>query len=268
MLLLRYLLFRHGYLFVFLYVFAVQAGMPVPADPMLLVMGAIVGEGRYSLWLTLLTGMSAALLGDMIWYEAGRRRGTSILKILCKLSLEPDTCVRKTEDAFGRRGARTLLIAKFVPGLSLVSVPMAGVIRMSRSRFLLYDVAGCALWVSAYVFTGLIFRKEVQAVMDLIAKLGRWGGILLLTLLALYLGFKYFQRWRFLRDFKINRLSPQKLREMLDSGARITVVDLRHPLEVERDGFKLAGALLLRPDELRARSGEIPRDQEMILYCT
>ncbi len=268
MLLLRYLLFRHGYLFVFLYVFAVQAGLPIPADPMLLVMGAIVGEGHYSLWLTLLTGMSAALLGDLIWYEAGRRRGTSILKILCRLSLEPDTCVRKTEDAFGRRGARTLLLAKFVPGLSLVSIPMAGVIRMPRSRFLLYDVAGCALWVSAYVFTGLVFRKQVQEVMDLIAQLGRWGGILLITLLALYLGFKYFQRWRFLRDFRINRLSPQSLREMLDAGVPVTVVDLRHPLEVERDGFKLAGALLMRPDELRSRSREIPRGQELILYCT
>jgi membrane protein DedA with SNARE-associated domain len=266
--LLRYLLFRHGYLFVFVYVFGVQAGLPIPADPMLLVMGAIVGEGRYSLWLTLLTGMSAALLGDLIWYELGRRRGTSVLKILCRLSLEPDTCVRKTEDTFGRRGARTLLFAKFIPGLSLVSVPMAGVIRMPRSRFLLYDVSGSALWVSTYVLTGLIFRKQVQAIMDLISQLGRWGGILLVTLLALYLGFKYFQRWRFLRDFRINRLSPEKLREMLEAGVALTVVDLRHHLEVERDGLKLAGAVLMRPDELRARSREIPRDQEMILYCT
>ncbi len=268
MILLRYLLFRHGYLFVFAYVFAVQAGMPSPADPMLLVMGAIVGEGHYSLWFTLLTGMSAALLGDLIWYELGRRRGSSILKILCRLSLEPDTCVRKTEDAFGRRGVKTLLFAKFVPGLSLVSVPMAGIIRMPRSRFLLYDVAGCLLWVSAYVFTGLIFRKEVQAVMDLIDKLGRWGGILLVSLLVLYLSFKYLQRWRFLRNFRINRLSPQKLREMLDAGLPLTVVDLRHPLEVEREGLKLAGAVLMRPEELRARAREIPRDQEMILYCT
>jgi membrane protein DedA with SNARE-associated domain len=255
-------------LFVFGYVFLVQAGLPVPADPMLLVMGAMVGDGRYSLVVTILTGMSAALLGDLIWYELGRRRGTSILRLLCRLSIEPDTCVRKTEDSFSKRGARTLLVAKFVPGLSLVSTPMAGVIRMPRWRFLLFDLAGSALWVTSYLVLGILFKKQVQLVIDFIANLGRYAGAVVFTALALYLGFKYFQRWRFLHAFEMGRISPRSLLDMIEGKVPVTVIDLRHPHEVEREGVKLTGALVLRPDELRSRSGEIPRDQEIILYCT
>ncbi len=265
---LSYLLIRHGYLFVFVYVFLVQAGLPVPADPMLLVMGAMVGNGRYSMALTILTGMGAALLGDAIWYEMGRRRGSSILRLICRLSLEPDTCVRKTEDSFSKRGARTLLLAKFVPGLSLVSTPMAGVIRMPRWRFLLFDLAGSALWVTAYLTIGLIFKRQVETVIDLIGKLGRYAGVVVLTALALYLGFRYFQRWRFLHAFEMGRISPQALLDLLEGPLPVTVIDLRHPHEVEREGVKVAGALVLRPEDLRSRSGEIPKDQEIILYCT
>ncbi len=262
------LLIRHGYLFVFSYILLVQAGLPVPADPMLLVMGAMVGDGRYSMALTIFTGIGAALLGDMVWYELGRRRGSSILRLLCRLTLEPDNCVRNAEDSFSKRGARTLLLAKFVPGLSLVSIPMAGVIRMPRWRFLLFDLAGSGLWVTTYLTVGLIFKRQVQTVIDLIANLGRFAGVAVLTALALYLGFRYFQRWRFLHAFEMGRISPQTLNEMLQEQVPVTVIDLRHPHEVEREGVKLAGALVLRPDELRSRSGEIPRDHEIVLYCT
>jgi membrane protein DedA with SNARE-associated domain len=265
---LRSLLLQHGYLFVFGYVLLVQAGLPVPADPMLLIMGAMVGEGRYFAFETVVVGTCGALLGDLIWYELGRQRGNSILRLLCRLTIEPDTCVRKTEDSFSRRGARTLLIAKFVPGLSLVSVPMAGVIRMPRWRFLLFDLAGSVLWVTTYMTIGIVFRRQVQQVIDLIGATGRYAGVFVLTLLALYVGFKYFQRWRFLRAFRTGRISPGALRQLLEGPEPVTVVDLRHPHEVEREGVKLAGALVLRPEDLRARSGEIPKDQEIILYCT
>jgi membrane protein DedA with SNARE-associated domain len=266
--LLSHLLIQHGYLFVFAYVFLVQAGLPVPADPMLLVMGTMVGEGRYGMALAILTGVSAASLGDLMWYELGRHRGNSILRLLCRLTIEPDTCVRKTEDSFGKRGARTLLLAKFVPGLSLVSVPMAGVIRMPRWRFLMFDVIGATLWVTAYLTLGVIFKHQVQMVIDFLGNLGHYASLLLLTALALYLGFKYYQRWRFLRAFRIGRVNPKALREMLEGPVPVTVIDLRHPHEVEREGVKLAGALLMRPEDLRSRSGEIPKDQEIILYCT
>jgi membrane protein DedA with SNARE-associated domain len=264
----RYLLFRHGYLFLFVYVVAVQIGVPIPADPLLLVMGAMVGDHRYSFLKSLVTALLACLTGDCLWYQFGRLKGRSVLGLLCKLSLEPDTCVRKTESLFAKRGARTLLFSKFVPGTSLLSTALAGVTKMPPWRFLLADAAGCALWASAYLLLGLIFHHQVDAVVLWLGLFGHRATIVAILLIALYIGVKYFQRWRFLHELRVNRITAQDARELLEAGHPITIVDLRHPAEVEREGVKIAGALVLRPDEVRLRSHEIPQGHEIILYCT
>jgi membrane protein DedA with SNARE-associated domain/rhodanese-related sulfurtransferase len=266
--LIRKLILLHGYAFVFAYILAVQSGAPVPADPILLVMGAMVGEGRYSYPLAVLASMGGALMGDWVWYELGRYRGRSIVKLLCRWSLEPDTCVRQTEDTFGRHGPRTLLIAKFVPGMSLVSIPLAGMIKMPRLYFLMWDAYGAALWTATYLLIGVIFHKQVESVMNFLSQLGHWAIVVLLGALGLYFAFKYFQRWRFVHSLKVNRVSPEELMERLSAGIETTIVDLRHPLEIEREGFKIAGAMVVRPQELRARAREISKNQEVVLYCS
>lgn len=264
----RYLLLQHGYLFVFAYVLAVGIGLPIPADPLLLLMGAMVGDHRYSFIPSLAAAAVAALIGDLVWYEIGRFRGSSVLGLLCKLTLEPDTCVRKTESAFAKRGSGALLFAKFVPGMSLLSVSLAGVSKMSYGRFLLADGAGCVLWASAYLLLGRIFHHQVDDVILWLGLFGRRAGFVIGALIGLYVGVKYFERKRFVRKLRINRITPEEARELLEGGQAITIIDLRHPAEIERDGMKIAGALVLRPDELRSRSGEIPREHEIILYCT
>lgn len=266
---LRSLLLKHGYAFLFCYVFAVQAGAPIPADPLLLIMGALVGDGHYSFWISMLGGVLAAMAGDHLWYELGRRKGSVVLGLLCKLSLEPDSCVRKTELNFARRGAWTLVVAKFVPGMSLVSMPVAGAIRMRRSRFLMADAAGCLLWAGGYLMLGMLFHSQVDALVNLLGLFGKRAGLSALMLIAVYIGLRYLQRWRFLRQLRINRVGPEEAFAILNSeGAAVTIVDLRHPAEIERSGLKIAGALVMRPEELRARSGEIPKEHEIILYCT
>jgi len=265
---IRDLLLQHGYLFLFCYVFAVSAGLPIPADPLLLIMGALIGSHLYGFWAALVLAATAALIADAIWYELGRTRGRSVLGLLCKFSLEPDTCVRKTESLFASRGANALLFAKFVPGMGIVAMSLSGMIRMHRLRFLLFDAGGAILWALTYLLAGFIFHRQVDAIIVAIGLLGRRAGLVVAILIGAYLAFKYFQRWRFLREVRINRIAPEILRNMLDSGQAVTVVDLRHPAEVEREGAKITGALLIRPDELRSRSGEIPRNQEIILYCT
>jgi membrane protein DedA with SNARE-associated domain len=265
---IRNLLLQHGYLFLFSYVLLVQAGMPIPSDPLLLVMGALIGDHLYGFWLSLAAAVLAALTGDYVWYELGRLRGRSVLGLICRFALEPDTCVRKTESSFAKRGAGALLFAKFVPGMGLVAMPLSGMIRMSRTRFLVFDGAGTLLWASSYLLAGYIFHRQVNAVIVFLGLLGRRAGYIVTALIALYLGFKYFQRYHFLRELRTNRISPEDLREMLDSGQEVTIVDLRHPSEVEREGVKVTGALIVRPDDLRSRSGEIPREHEIILYCT
>lgn len=264
----RYLLLQHGYLFVFGYVLTVGIGLPIPADPLLLLMGALVGDHHYSFMPSLVSAVVGALIGDVVWYEIGRFRGRSVLALLCKVTLEPDTCVRKTESAFAKGGGSALLVAKFVPGMSLLSVSLAGVSKMDYWRFLAADAAGCVLWASAYLVVGQIFHHQVDAVILWLGLFGRRAGLVIAALIGAYVAVKYFQRERFVRKLRINRIQPQDLREMLGSGEPLTIIDLRHPAEVERDGMKIAGALVLRPGELRSRSGEIPRENQIILYCT
>jgi membrane protein DedA with SNARE-associated domain/rhodanese-related sulfurtransferase len=262
------LLLKHGYAFLFCYVFCVQAGAPIPADPLLLLMGALVGDGRYSLWLSAVAASAAALAGDTFWYELGRRRGRPVLALLCKLSIEPDTCVRKTESGFSRRGAWTLLFAKFIPGMSLLSMPLAGVIRMPRVRFLLADAAGCTLWTLVYLLLGKLFHRQIDALSELLGLFGRRAGVVVCALLAAYILWKFFQRWRLRRELRINRVSPQKAFDLIESGQPVTVVDLRNAAEIQELGLKIRGALVLQSSDLRSGSHQIPSDHDVILYCT
>jgi membrane protein DedA with SNARE-associated domain/rhodanese-related sulfurtransferase len=264
----RTLLLQHGYWFLFLYILAVQAGVPIPADPLLLIMGALAGDRLYTITGALAVVLAASLIVDYCWYELGRRGGRSVLALICKLALEPDTCVRKTESTFSQRGAWALLFTKFVPGMGLVAMPLSGLIRMPRWRFLLADAGGTLLWSGAYLLAGFLFHRQVSAVIEALGLLGRRAGIVALALIGLYLAFKYVQRRRLLRQLRIDRITPEELRRSLDAGESLTVIDLRHPAEVEREGLKLAGAVVIRPDDLRSGAQSIPRDREIILYCT
>ncbi len=262
------LLLNHGYALLFVYVLVVSLGVPVPVDPLFLLMGAQAGDHHYSFFLSVMISMTTTLFGDILWYHIGKYRGRSVLSLLCKLSIEPDTCVRKTESSFSTRGSDALLIAKFVPGMTLVSVTLAGISGMPFGRFLLADAAGCTLWVGSYLGLGWLFHKQVDKIIAALGLYGRGAGLIILSLLALYFAYKYFQRWRFLHNLRINRITPEQVRDLLAEGQPLTIIDLRHPAEVERAGIKIPSALVLRPEDLRSRSGEIPRENEIILYCT
>jgi len=262
------LLLNHGYLFLFCYVFCVQAGVPIPADPLLLLMGALSGDGRYSLWLAAAAASAAALAGDTFWYELGRRRGRPVLALLCRLSIEPDTCVRNTETAFARRGAWTLLFAKFVPGLSLLSMPLAGASRMPRIRFLLANGTGCVLWTLTYLFLGKLFHRQIDAISELLGLFGRRAGMVASALLCAYVLWKFFQRWRLRRELRINRVSPLEAFGLIESGRPVSVVDLRNAREIQELGLKIRGALIVHPNDLRNGSHQIPTNHDIILYCT
>jgi membrane protein DedA with SNARE-associated domain len=262
------LLLNHGYALLFVYVLVVSLGVPIPVDPLFLLMGAQAGDHRYSFFASLVIAMVPTLLGDILWYHIGKYRGQSVLSLLCRLSLEPDTCVRKTESSFSARGSNALLFAKFVPGMTLVSVTLAGISRMPFGRFLLADAAGCTLWAASYLGLGWLFHKQVDKIIAALGLYGRGAGLIILALLAVYLAYKYFQRWRFLHNLRINRITPEQVRALIAEGCPVTIVDLRHPAEVERIGIKIPSALVLRPEDLRSRSHEIPREHEIILYCT
>jgi len=266
---LFHFLVRHGYLFLFAAVLVEQAGLPVPAVPVLLAMGALVGMGRFSLTTSIAVAVAACLIADIAWYYLGRRYGSSILRLVCRITLEPDSCVRRTENLFAREGSRALLYAKFVPGLSTVAPPVAGLARLSLGRFLLWDFAGSLIWVSTSLLLGYVFSRQLEEVVEATRVLGARVIAAVVGGLALYVIWKVDQRRRFMRELEIARIAPEELLAMMQSGqGDVVVVDLRNALERESDAAAVPGAIVLSPDELDERHHEIPRDRDVILYCT
>jgi membrane protein DedA with SNARE-associated domain len=261
-------LVRHGYAVVFASVLAEQLGLPIPAVPVLLAAGALAGAGNLSLALVLALSLVGALAGDLLWYELGRRRGMRIVQLLCRISLEPDSCVRRTEGSFERHGARSLLFAKFVPGLSTVAPPLAGVFRMRLGRFFAFDAAGTLLWAGGFVALGFAFADELERIADQAAVLG--GGLFALLLggLGLYVVVKLASRRRFLRQLRIDRITPEELKRKIDAGEEVVVVDLRHSLDFEADPALIPGALRVDAARIEETPESMPRDREIVLYCT
>ncbi len=261
-------LIRHGYLLLFLWVLVEQLGVPVPTIPLLLAAGALAGAGKLSFGLCLgLAGM-AALLSDTLWFTIGRRRGSAVLGWICRISLEPDSCVRRTEDLYIRYGAKSLLVAKFVPGFATVAPPLAGIFRMLPARFLFFDACGALLWSGSFIGLGYLFSDQLEVVANYSLRLGIFLIVLLAGGLAAYILRKYFERRKFLRELRIARITPSELKRKLDRGEQVQIVDLRHSLDFEADPETLPGAIHFDPKDIEKYSTEVAHDRDVILYCT
>jgi membrane protein DedA with SNARE-associated domain/rhodanese-related sulfurtransferase len=263
-----HILLSYGYLLLFVWVLVEQLGIPLPATPVLLAAGALSAEHSLSFPLALLAGVLGCVTADTSWFLIGRRFGHHVLRILCKLSLEPTICVRKTQDSFGSRREGTLMIAKFVPGLATLAPPVAGQLGMKFDRFLLFDGIGATLWVSTVLFAGRLFGDALKRDPSLLNWVGRFSGALLVLAVCAFLIGRLMRRRTFMRKLVQSRLEPDELKRQLDAGESVFIVDLRHQLELMTDPFTLPGALHLSPDALTTRVHEIPRDRDVILYCT
>ena len=262
------ILVRYGYLLVFVWVFAEQIGLPIPAFPLLLSAGALAGQGKMSLWIVLLTSVVAALVADTFWYQLGQTSGGSVLRFLCRMSLEPDSCVQTTKGSLDKRGPQTMLYSKFVPGLNTVAAPIAGMSRVPYARFITYDIIGAVVWACSSLLVGFVFSNQVDAILSRSRQVGRLFGVLAVAIIVGWIVWKYVQRRRFLKSIIVARITPQELREKMALGEEVVIVDLRHPLDFLTDPRTLPGALQIRSTELADRVKEIPQDREIILYCT
>jgi membrane protein DedA with SNARE-associated domain len=261
-------LVRHGYATVFGMVFVEQVGVPLPAIPILLAAGALAGAGHLALPVVVALAFLAAFAADLIWYELGRRRGMKLVELLCRISLEPDSCVRKTEGSFARHGARSLLIAKFVPGLSTVAPPLAGVFRVRFVRFAAFDAAGALLWVGTFVGLGFVFQSELERIAVQATALGSSLFAIVLGGLGLWIAARFLRRQLFLRELRIARITPEELKSRLDAGEDLVVVDLRHSMEFEADPELIPGARRIDAARLEESHEALPREREIVLYCT
>src|SRR5262247_273651 len=259
---------RYGYLVVFGSILAEQIGLPFPAIPFLLAAGALVGAGKLSFALLLLLSGIASLMADMVWYVIGRLGGARVLGWLCRISLEPDSCVRRTETIFSKHGPRSLMVAKFIPGFSTIAPPLAGIVRMPLGRFVFYSALGGLFWAGAFIALGWIFSYQLEIVAGYAVQLGSWTLVLIGAALGGYIAWKFISRQRFLRKIRIARISPEELKAKLDRGEEILIVDVRDRIDFEAEPTIIPGALHLTIEDMDQRHREIPREREIILYCT
>jgi membrane protein DedA with SNARE-associated domain/rhodanese-related sulfurtransferase len=264
---------HYAYLIIFLWVLVEQMGVPIPSVPVLLTAGTLSATHRVSYIGVTLAMLFACMIADTVWYSLGRRYGNSVLKLLCRLSFEASTCVSKTEGYFTRRGAVTLLFAKFVPGLSTVAAPIAGQTGMPYSRFLAWDLAGSLIWGETFILAGRFFGDLAKRSAPFFAWLGHFAFFIFAAMVLGFLAHRVWKQRKFLQQVRELRLEPSELKDMLDTAQKdgLTppfIVDLRHPLDYLPDPRVLPGALRIGPNELKQHSEIIPRDRDVILYCT
>jgi membrane protein DedA with SNARE-associated domain/rhodanese-related sulfurtransferase len=258
-------LMRHGYAALFVCVLAEQLGVPVPAVPLLLAAGALAGLGQLNLGIALAVAVAAALIGDTVWYWLGKTRGMAVLRVLCHISLEPEGCVRKTNFAYAKHGARWLLFAKFIPGVSTIAPPMAGIYRVSAGRFLAMDGAGAALWAGTFLGAGWCFRGQIDAIAGVMSQVG--GGLIVgaAGVVGILVLTARIRRSRLHRSLRGTRIAPLELKERMEGGERFTILDLRNGFEW-REG-RIPGSRVMADAELEAfvaTAGEA----EVVLYCS
>jgi membrane protein DedA with SNARE-associated domain/rhodanese-related sulfurtransferase len=264
---------HYAYLILFLWVLVEQLGIPIPSIPVLLTAGTLSATHRVSALSALLAVLVACAIADSLWYALGRKFGGRVLRLLCRLSLEATTCVSKTEGYFTRRGPVTLLFAKFVPGLSTVAAPIAGQTGMSFSRFLIWDLAGSVIWAEAYLLAGRFFGDIAQKSAPFFHLLSKFAGALFILMVLGFVGYRIWKQRKFLMQVRELRLEPAELKAMIDTAVEQGnippfIVDLRHPLDYMPDPRVLPGAIRIGPNELTAHNEIIPRDRDVILYCT
>jgi len=258
------LLSTHPYVVLALASLLERIGLPLLLTPVLVGAGALAASGHLHFDLGLWLALVACLAGDTLWFELGRRRGDSVLSVLCRISLEPESCVRRSKSFFEKGVNRTLFLSKWLPGLSHIVPAVAGLTGIQRKHFFLLNAAGSAFWIFVLMLAGYLPVEHVH----LAPAIGPIAFEAALLLVAGNVGMKYVQRRRFLKELYKARISPQELLAMIDSGADPVILDLRHPLDSVTDPRTLPGALRVLPDEVTSRAQLLPRDREIVLYCT
>jgi membrane protein DedA with SNARE-associated domain/rhodanese-related sulfurtransferase len=259
---------RHGPTVLFAAVFIEQLGVPLPASPWLLAAGALSASGKMHWYSSLLAAVCGSMLADTIWFYLGRYGGNKALNFLCRISLEPDSCVRRTQNLYSRFGMKGLIPAKFIPGLNTLAPPLAGSSGASVADFLLFDGLGAFFYTGSFILVGAVFNRQLDQVINALKSLGSGALALVVGLLAIYLGYKFYQRHRLLNELRTARITVDELFQKVQTGETPVIVDLRSNAEVLRDPELISGARHMTIEELKAWQNEIPRDRDVVLYCS
>jgi membrane protein DedA with SNARE-associated domain/rhodanese-related sulfurtransferase len=257
---------RHGLAFIFANAAAERVGVPVPALPALFVAGALSASGLIRLLPLLLVAVATPLAVDLGWFLLGGWRGERVVRFICRIALSPEGCVRQTEALFARRGLASLLYSKFVPGYSIVVLPLAGAARVPFHLFLLWDGLGNLLWAGSAVGLGFLFHGAVGRIIVYLNRLGFWAVVIAGGALVLVVAMKWWERRRFYKLLRLARISVEELRRLIDSGQQPAIVDVRTTRSYAAQ--HIPGALRMTLEEVDRRLAALPRDGEIVLYCT
>lgn len=264
---LRFFL-NHGELVVFAVVFLEQVGLPLPSAFFLVAAGSLAGSGELNGPVIVALATIGAMAANLIWFQLGRWQGNRVLALLCKISLEPDTCKRVTERIFARHGMSSLLVVKFITGLSTLAPPLAGITGAKFLPFFIFNLAGTLIWVGTFVGLGAIFSDQLERIAGYLAPWAAAAGAAIIALFVAYIAYKLVLRALLIRRLRMARVTADELREMMEAGLNPMVVDLRHLLDINSFPFVIPGAVLLSPSDIETRSHGIPEGQEVIVYCS
>jgi membrane protein DedA with SNARE-associated domain len=262
------LLAQHGLALVFANVLLAQAGVPIPAVPILVVAGAFVSQGQIALAPLILISVIASLVGDTLWYAAGRRHGYRILRTLCRIAIEPDTCVKQTETIFERWGAPSLMLAKYVPGFSTVAPPLAGTMRLGLPAFLAYSAVAALLWAGVPIALGAVFHAEVERALEWLGSMGTGAVAVIAAIVLLYAGVKAVQRFMLIRFLRMVRISVEELRDLMRQESKPLVLDVRSAMARKLDPRRLPGAVAVDINAPQAALVAVPPDRDVVVYCS
>jgi membrane protein DedA with SNARE-associated domain/rhodanese-related sulfurtransferase len=261
-------LIRHGLPLVFAAVLIEQMGLPIPAVPLLLAAGALAAAGKFNLFTGIVATATACVIADASWFYLGRHRGARVLGFLCRISLEPDSCVRRTQNVYTRYGLRGIVVAKFIPGMSTVAPPLAGMSGVHIGRFLLADGFGSLLYGITFLSLGYLFANQIEQIGAAISDIGGSTLGLIVVIVGLYIGYKFWQRRNLLRELRTARITVAELRQKLETGENPVILDLRSRAELEQDPSVIRGAIHLVLDEVEKRRHEFPHDRDIVVYCS
>jgi membrane protein DedA with SNARE-associated domain/rhodanese-related sulfurtransferase len=251
---------------VFLNVMLNQGGLPLPALPTIVTAAALSAQHPNQLAAILLAGVIGALLGDLVQYWCGRRFGRRVLALVCRISVSPDFCVSQTQTLLAKVGPVSLLFSKFLPGISLLSVAMAGITRMPLPVFLLLDGIGALLFLGIAVTFGWMFQNEITGALSRLIAFGLLGLLVVLAALALYVAAKWLRRQLFIRSLRMSRITVEELRHLMDKREDTLILDVRAADVRAAEGI-IPGAVAAHPAEIKAVMALYSGDQETIVYC-
>lgn len=257
---------EYGVLVVFVTVLVEGIGIPVPSFAVVVVAASILYASPFGIVDVFVAALVAGLITDIAWYWAGHRFGYRLLRALCRLSISTDSCVHRTETFFLRWGLSSLLVARFLPGYSVVAQPLAGALRQPFAAFFFYDLIGAVVWCLAGIVLGAVFSSAIEDVLGSLDRLGSYGALALLCAFVAYVAYRWYRRQALIKRLRMDRISAAQLRQLILDGGQPVILDVRSEGARAREGT-IPGSIYVDPAAIEKLEAAAFATGEVVVYC-